>query len=415
MKEVKRFDMSMPPKNIKWYLKPITKLLYMPAIKKYKPIITKIGTEDIKGPFLLLCNHNAFLDFKIASYLLGKNRANYVVAIDGFIGREWLLRNVGCICKRKFTNDMILVKQLKRVINMGNVAVLYPEARYSLCGTSAVLPSSLGKLVKFFGVPVVTLICHGHHVNSPFWDTSHERGIDHTEATYKLLFSAEEVKEKSIDEINEAINKDFVYDDFKWQKENNIKIADENRALGLHRVLYQCPHCKTEYKMTSFGSILKCTECSKEWEMTEYGELKAKDGETEFSHIPSWYEWERENVRKEVEEGRYNSGELDVTVDSLPNAKKFIRLGEGKLIHDMNGFRVWGKSADGTTFEMVKPVESLYSCHIEYQYLFKHGDCIDLNTLDDTWYIYPKGDNFAVTKMALATEELYNNKKNQKE
>ena len=414
MKEVKRFDMSMPPKNIKWYLKPITKLLYMPAIKKYKPIITKIGTEDIKGPFLLLCNHNAFLDFKIASYLLGKNRANYVVAIDGFIGREWLLRNVGCICKRKFTNDMILVKQLKRVINMGNVAVLYPEARYSLCGTSAVLPSSLGKLVKFLGVPVVTLICHGHHVNSPFWDTSHERGIDHTEATYKLLFSAEDVKKKSIDEINEAINKDFVYDDFKWQKENNIKIADENRALGLHRVLYQCPHCKTEYKMTSYGSTLKCTECAKEWEMTEYGELKAKDGETEFSHIPSWYEWERENVRKEVEEGRYNSGELDVTVDSLPNAKKFIRLGEGKLVHDMNGFKVWGSSADGTTFEMVKPVESLYSCHIEYQYLFKHGDCIDLNTLDDTWYIYPKGDNFAVTKMALATEELYNNKKNQK-
>ena len=414
MKEVKRFDMSMPPKNIKWYLKPITKLLYMPAIKKYKPIITKIGTEDIKGPFLLLCNHNAFLDFKIASYLLGKNRANYVVAIDGFIGREWLLRNVGCICKRKFTNDMILVKQLKRVINMGNVAVLYPEARYSLCGTSAVLPESLGKLVKFLGVPVVTLICHGHHVNSPFWDTSHERGIEHTEATYKLLFSAEDVKEKSIDEINDAINKDFVYDDFKWQKEKNIKIADENRALGLHRVLYQCPHCKTEYKMTSFGSTLKCTECSKEWEMTEYGELKAKTGETEFSHIPDWYEWERENVRKEVEEGRYNSGELDVVVDSLPNAKKFIRLGEGKLIHDMNGFKVWGKSADGTDFEMVKPVESLYSCHIEYQYLFKHGDCIDLNTLDDTWYIYPKGDNFAVTKMALATEELYNNKKNQK-
>ena len=414
MKEVKRFDMSMPPKNIKWYLKPITKLLYMPAIKKYKPIITKIGTEDIKGPFLLLCNHNAFLDFKIASYLLGKNRANYVVAIDGFIGREWLLRNVGCICKRKFTNDMILVKQLKRVINMGNVAVLYPEARYSLCGTSAVLPESLGKLVKFLGVPVVTLICHGHHVNSPFWDTSHERGIEHTEATYKLLFSAEEVKEKSVDEINEAINKDFVYDDFKWQKENNLKIADENRALGLHRVIYQCPHCKTEYKMTSYGSTLKCTECEKEWEMTEYGELKAKDGETEFSHIPDWYEWERLNVRKEVEEGRYNSGELEVTVDSLPNAKKFIRLGEGKLIHDMNGFKVWGSSADGTTFEMVKPVESLYSCHIEYQYLFKHGDCIDLNTLDDTWYIYPKGDNFAVTKMALATEELYNNKKNQK-
>jgi hypothetical protein len=36
------------------------------------------------------------------------------------------------------------------------------------------------------------------------------------------------------------------------------------------------------------------------------------------------------------------------------------------------------------------------------------GDCVDLNTLDDTWYVYPHGRDFSVTKMALATEELYN-------
>lgn len=31
----------------------------------------------------------------------------------------------------------------------------------------------------------------------------------------------------------------------------------------------------------------------------------------------------------------------------------------------------------------------------------------DLNTHDDTFYIYPDGNEFSVTKMALATEELY--------
>ena len=77
------------------------------------------------------------------------------------------------------------------------------------------------------------------------------------------------------------------------------------------------------------------------------------------------------------------------------------------MIHDMQGFRVSGTDADGDPFEMVKSVSSLYSCHIEYEYLGKHGDCVDLNTLEDTWYIYPKGSGFAVTKMALATEELY--------
>ena len=55
----------------------------------------------------------------------------------------------------------------------------------------------------------------------------------------------------------------------------------------------------------------------------------------------------------------------------------------------------------------IKPVPSLYSCHIEYEYLGKFGDCVDLNTLEDTWYIYPHGKDFSVTKMTLATEEMY--------
>ena len=77
------------------------------------------------------------------------------------------------------------------------------------------------------------------------------------------------------------------------------------------------------------------------------------------------------------------------------------------MVHDMNGFRVKIKGYDGKEYEMVKDVPSLYSCHIEYEYLFKHGDCVDLNTLDDTWYVYPYDADFSVTKMALATEELY--------
>lgn len=65
--------------------------------------------------------------------------------------------------------------------------------------------------------------------------------------------------------------------------------------------------------------------------MTELGELEAVSGETVFSHIPDWYEWERVNVRREVEEGTYSSGELPVHVDTLPNAKKFIRLVDYKI------------------------------------------------------------------------------------
>ena len=403
-----RFDMKKPPVRTKWYLRPLTYILSAPDVSKHKCIIKKNNIEGLKPPFVMLCNHNAFMDFKVATKTIYPWRANYVVAIDGFIGREKLLRDVGCICKRKFTNDTILVKQLMRTIKNGDVAIIYPEARYSLCGTTAVLPESLGKLCKLLKVPVVTMICHGHHVNSPFWNL-HDRGVKPTEAEFTKIFDPEDLKKLSVDEINSKIVEMFQYDDFAWLKERGIRITYKGRAEGLHKVLYQCPACRAEYKMSSSGTILKCNACGKEWNMTELGELEALSGETEFSHIPDWYEWERENVKKEIAEGTYSSGELPVRVDSLPNAKKFIPLGTGTMIHDMNGFTVIGTDMDGDPFEMIKTVPSLYSCHIEYEYLGKFGDCVDLNTLKDTWYIYPDPDKceFAVTKMALATEELY--------
>lgn len=408
MQDFERFDMKAPPIRTKWYLRPLTYLLSIPDVINHKNKLAKIGTEELSPPFVLLCNHNAFMDFKVATKAIFPWRANYVVAIDGFIGREKLLRNVGCICKRKFTSDTTLVRQLIQVIRNGDVAVIYPEARYSLCGTTALLPESLGKLCKLLKVPVVALICHGHHVNSPFWNL-HDRGVRPTEAEFRLLFNGEELKSTSVEDINKKIVEAFQYDDFAWQKEKGIRITYKKRAEGLHKVLYQCPACGTEFKMTSEGTKLSCGACSKVWEMKETGELEAVGAETEFSHIPDWYEWERKNVRAEVCAGTYSSGELPVRVDSLPNADKFIHLGNGTMVHDMNGFLVRGTDADGDEFEMIKSVPSLYSCHIEYEYLGKYGDCVDLNTLEDTWYIYPDPERceFAVTKMALATEELY--------
>jgi transcription elongation factor Elf1 len=404
--QYKRYDMNKPPVRTRWYLWPITLLLSFPDVIKHKAKITKIGMEGIKPPYVLLCNHNAFLDFKVATKAIFPKRANYVVAIDGFIGRKWLLQQVGCICKRKFTSDIRLVRQLRKTIEHRDIAIIYPEARYSLCGTTAVLPESLGKLCKLLKVPVVSLICHGHHVNSPFWNL-HDRGVKPTEAEMTLLFTPEQLQGTPVEEINDRLVKAFQYDDFAWQKERGIRIPYEKRAEGLHKVLYQCPACGTEYEMTSEGTQLICKHCGKRWNMTELGELEAVDGKTEFSHIPDWYEWERANVRREVEAGTYSSGELQVSVNTLPNALKFRLLGNGTLLHDMEGFHVHGIEPDGEPFDMDIPVAAQYSCHIEYEYLGKYGDCIDLNTLEDTWYIYPEGERFAVTKMALATEELY--------
>lgn len=408
--EFKRFDMKKPIKKQMWPLKLLTWIICFPNVLKHKTKITKIDMKCVKPPYLLLCNHNAFYDFSVVTTGIFPKRPSYVIAIDGYLKREWLIRAVGGICKRKFTKDITLITHLVESVKHGDIVVLFPEARYSLCGTQSSLPDSLGKLAKFLKVDVVTLIMQGNHINSPFWNTK-DKCIK-TEATMKRLFTKEQVEELPSEEINKKIKETFIYDDYKWQKENKVEVLDEKRAEGLHKVLYKCPACKSEYMMNSINSDIFCESCGKRWNMTILGALKAMSGDTEFEHIPAWYEWERKEVKTEIDSGVY-SFVSKVDVYSLPNSKGFIYLGEGLLTHNMKGFVLNGEY-EGEEYIVEKTPESLYACHIEYDYLGKYGDGIDLNTLTDTYYIYPKETKFSVTKISLATEEMYKNKKKSK-
>lgn len=398
LNEYKRFDVNRAP--MRPHLTGLIRLISGIVLRSHGNKITKIRMEGVKPPYFLLCNHNAFMDFMVAETAIKPGKANFVVAIDGFLNREWLLRFIGCICTRKFTTDLPLVKNMMRVVKRGDIVALYPEARYSLCGTTAVIPQSVAKVAKKMNVPVVVLMCHGHHINSPFWNLT-DRKVQGTEAEMTCILTPEELQAMSVEEVQKKIEDAFVYDEFRWQKEKGIRVTYEGRAEGLHKVLYQCPHCGAEYHMNSKGTKLFCEACKKEWEMSELGELSAVEGETEFSHIPDWYEWERANVRREVEEGRYFF-EARAHANDMPK-DRYIPLGKGTIRHDMTGFTLMLDSGESLHI----PAKTQYSCHIEYEYLGKYGDCIDLNVSTDTLYIYPEDCRFSVTKIALATEELY--------
>ncbi len=401
MRDIERFDMGKPPKRQKIHLRVLTWIISFPVVWMQRLKITKTNMKGLKPPYLLLCTHKSFIDFMVTTACVFPHRANYVVAIDGFIGREKLLRNVGCICKRKFTNDAQLVMHLKKVINNGDILVIYPEARYSLIGTNACLPESLGKLAKFLKVPVVTLSMHGNFLRSPVWNLRKRRIPLAAQMTQ--IVTRDEIAKLSKEEVFRRINNAFFYDEYLWQKENGVRVNYKDRAKGLHKVLYKCRSCGTEYEMRSDGAKLWCDGCGSEWTMSEFGELVAA-GDAERVHIPSWYEALRQEVRGLIKAGTYCFSS-EVVVDSLPNSNGYIRMGEGRLTHDMNGFTLEG-AFEGKPFLLKKEPLSMYSCHIEYDYMGK-GDCIDLSTLDDTYYIYPKTPHWSATKIALATEELY--------
>ena len=370
-----------------------------------KKKIEKIGMEGLKGPYILLSNHMSFIDFELVAMATGRRRVNNVVNIDGFYRRPWLLELIGAICTRKFTTDIHLIRSIHKVLERGDVLCMYPEARYSPAGVTSYLPDSLGFLLKKCKVPVVVAIHRGNYLHSPFWDFRKKRKVP-LHSTFTKVFTPEDLEALSVNEINAKLRSAFEYDEYKYQKDNGILITEPYRAEGLHKILYKCPHCKAESNMTSSGSVLSCPDCGKSWTLNEDGTLSANNGETEFSHIPDWFEWEREEVKGEIERGEYSFFD-DVEVYSMPRCWKFEDLGKATLKHDINEGFVLEGFYRGQDYRIQRAPMQINSLHVEYDFLrYKPFDCIDISTEDDSFYCYPTKKN-VITKLAFATEEIF--------
>lgn len=364
-----------------------------------------IGMENLKPPYLLLSNHMHFIDFELTAMATYPYPVSNVVSIDGYVIKFFLLEWIGAICTRKYTTDIHLVKSIRKVLQRGDILAMYPEARYSPCGTTAFLPDSVGKLIKMNKVPVVTVVHHGNHLYAPFWNFRSKRKVP-LRTQLKLLLTPEDIGNMTVAQINDTLKEALQYDEYRYQKESGIRITEPNRAEGLHQVLYQCPHCLAESKMDSSGSELFCTACGKRWVWEENGQLRALEGETEFSHIPDWFSWEREQVHRQVENGTYRFRD-EVTVWSLPRALRYIPLGKATVTHDReNGFCLEGFYRGKRYFIQRKP-EQMNSLHVEYDFgPLKSREIFDISTENDSFYCWPTSKN-CITKLAFATEAIY--------
>lgn len=395
----------------------LLKLLSVSELRATHFSCRKIGMERLgkREPCLVLMNHSSFIDLKIAATVLYPRAFNIVCTSDGFVGKNWLMRAIGCIPTSKFVTDMVLVRDMMFAVKKLKSSVLmFPEASYSFDGTATPLPDSLGKCLKIMGVPVVMIRTYGAFARDPLYNNLKLRKVD-VSADMEYLLSPEEIAQKSVKELNNILAEKFSFDNFRWQQENNIRIAEAFRADSLNRVLYKCPHCGAEGKMMGKGIRLVCGGCGKGYELDEYGYLRsmkdgnprdggaeAADGRPEFIHIPDWYRWERECVRKELEDGTYC---LDVAVDicMMVDTKSVYKVGSGRLRHSAEGFHLTG--CDGKLDYSQKPSAS-YSLYADY-YWYEIGDMICIGNTDVLYYCFPTEGGDVVAKTRLAAEELY--------
>ncbi len=398
-----------PMKPQQW-LATIVRIGVAPTLWKTKFKYTTERYDLVKDqPCLILMNHCSFTDMKLAYGIFYPKKLGIVCSVDamsGILGK--LMRLLGCTPTHKFVPDMNLIKDINYMLKENKSSVLmYPEAGYSFDGCATTMPSRLGLLMKRLGVPVVTVITKGAFHRDPLYNMLQIRDVE-VSAHVKCIATAEEVKSKSVAELDALLAEAFSFDNFAWQRDNKISIDVPFRADGLHRILYKCPHCGAENQMEGKGIHLTCHACNKQWTMDEYGQLHANEGETYYSHIPDWYKWERECVRKELEEGTYLL-DTDVDISIQVNLDGVCDIGSGHLRHDLNGFHL--VSADGKLDYKQGPSYS-HTLYSDY-YWYEIGDVIGIGNNEYSYFCFPKG-NESVTKARLATEELYKMTKKRK-
>lgn len=390
--------------NIFW--RTLMKLLGAGELKKCNFKANYIGMEKLQknAPCLILMNHSCFTDLLMAETIFYHRPMNIVCTSDGFVGKNWLMRQIGCIPTNKFVSDLVLVKNIKYSLEkLKNNVLMYPEASYSFDGTATPLPKTLGKCIKLLSVPVIMVRTYGAFAHDPLYNNLQKRKVN-ISADVKYLISPAEIQKKSADEINQILAQEFSFDNWKWQQENKIKITEPFRADYLNRVLYKCCDCGAEGEMIGREDLIACNNCGALWTLDEYGFLVQKNPKenAKFNTVSKWFSWEREQVRQEIIQDKYKL-DIDVEIYMMVNTKAIYHVGQGKLVHTKEGFILDG--CDGKLHYEQKPRAS-YSLYSDY-YWYEIGDMICIGDMKTLYYCFPKTTSDVVAKTRIATEELF--------
>lgn len=390
------------PVRVLFFWKILIKIISVFDLWAVKFKCNKINIDKLnkKEPCLILMNHSSFIDMEIAYSILYNKEYNTVTTSDAFIGKNWLLRQIGCFSTVKFLNDPLLVRNITNVIKQNRSILLFPEAGYTFDGTMTTIPLALAKLVKFLNIPLVTIITQGAHLRQPLFNKLRKRKVQVT-CDYKYVLSKEEISKMSNDEIYNVILKEFSFNNYEYQIKNNILITEKERADNLNTILYKCPHCGMEGKMLGHGSLLECTHCKIIYELKENGTLECLNDETLYNTIPKWYQYQREEVKKEIEENKYFL-ETDVDVIVMKDTYSLYEVGSGHLIHNMDGFNL--KLDDGS-LDYHYSSKTSYSINADI-YWYQLGDIICIGDYNIQYYCIPKKKD-VVVKARLATEGIY--------
>ena len=324
---------------------------------KVKPSFTfKARPAEEKGAFLLISNHASRVEYQFVEPVCWPRRLNYVVGYNEFFRfpLNLILKPMQVIPKKNFTPDIYAVKQMLRIRDKGGAICLMPEGMSSITGMQQPVMIGSGKLVKKLGIPVYYTKLSGAYLTY----TKHclDERPGRIEVVVDRMFTPEELKTMTPEEIEDRMNRLLAHDDYIWNKRAQVKFKGCGRmAKDLDTLLYLCPKCGAMHQMECSGNTMRCKACGNAIEIDECYNIKAA---TEDSVCPGlvtdWTIMERQKAASDVMAPDFSFSE-HVRIGKLPDYKLLkhvdtsVPCGDGVLRLDKNGLHFAG-TKDGKPF-----------------------------------------------------------------
>jgi len=284
-----------------------------------------------KGPFVVIANHQSALDFV---NLIGSTRQpmSFVISNSFYqtLPVSGIMDKIGVIPKQQFQTSLKDIKKMKQVIEDGKILVIYPAGLMCEDGLSTPIPEATYKFLQWIKADIYVARTAGTYFSMPKWGKGMRRGTTFIDI-YKL-FSKEELAEADIATVKERADEALLFDAYREQDELKIRYRNNDNIEGLERVLYMCPHCKSEFTVGARDrSTLFCSKCGYEEVSDKYGMLSNVKGlGEEIRYVSDWSRLIQRELEEKVLRGEITelTEEADIhTVD--PKTHKFTLHGSG--------------------------------------------------------------------------------------
>lgn len=261
--------------------------------------------SKLSKPLIVIGNHPSNIDAMLMSCALYPMKVNYLTASTYFRVRliRFLLYQVGAIPKIQFHADPRAVKAMFKVLKQDGIIGILPEGSRSIDGTTLPIEESLAKFIKKTRANVIVGISHGAYHTWPRWSKSGIRR-GRIMLDLKVLMTAQEVADSSVDEIYNKIISSLQYNEYEWQKSELVEYHSKSPASGLDSILHKCPSCNKSWVTKSYRNILECQACGNSAVMDKYGFLTPLNESCKvFEFVCDWNSWQKEDFDRDFENG----------------------------------------------------------------------------------------------------------------